>query len=140
MVQTKFCFKRVFIYFFIATIIFPCFSYAAQNNYLCVIKSELHVNDDGLLIPHKNPLNIGKNFQINKNTGEIKGYPFTNATAGRVEVITKGDSRKSFEVLSTSSPNGRVLSDLIIVEEWHKSLNKPFSAISGWSVYSGTCK
>lgn len=112
---------------------------AGEIEYSCVIKSELVTTDNGNLRPNKNHQNIGKVFIIDKLNGHISGYLLGNATAGKVEIITSGGKGQSFVILSTSSPTGKVTTDLLVIEAWNKSPNKPFTAVSGSNVYSGTC-
>lgn len=112
---------------------------AGEIEYSCVIKSELVTTDNGNLRPYRNPIDVGKIFIIDKLNGRISGYPFRNSTAGKVEIITSGGKGQSFVILSTSSPTGKVTTDLIVIEAWNNSPNKPFTAVSGSNVYSGTC-
>lgn len=112
---------------------------AGENNYHCYIQSELSTTDNGILENRKKPLYIGNRFHVNKLSGLISGEPFSNLTAGKIEIVTQAGEGRNFEVLSSSSPNGRVLTDLIVIQSWNKSSKKPFTAISSSSVYSGIC-
>lgn len=131
--------RRAFI---ITLLLVPLTSGAGPLEYVCTVKSELFVGDDGLLKPHKNPIEVGRTFAIDRTTGRIVGRPFSNSTASEVKVLNRGGSKHSFEVLSVSSPTGKVTTDLVAVHEYVKSEEKPFIGVESGigSVYSGTCK
>ena len=118
----------------------PTVCVAGPFEYVCTIKQELSVTNDGNLQPHKNPIEVGNTFGIDHKTGKIIGRPFTNSTARKIEIITQGDSSRNFEVLSASSQTGKATTDLVIVHEWQKGPEKAFIGLSSGAVYSGTCK
>lgn len=126
--------------FLIFLLLVPTVCAAGPFEYVCTIKQELSVTSDGSLKPHKNPIEVGKTFGIDRRTGKVVGRPFTNSTAREIEIITQGDSSRNFEVLSASSLTGKATTDLVIVHEWQKSLEKAFIGLSSGTVYSGTCK
>jgi hypothetical protein len=121
-------------------LLLPAASTAGPLEYVCTVKQELSVTDDGNLKPYKNPIEIGNTFSIDRKTGKIIGRSFSNSTAREVQIITQGDSSRNFEVLSASSPTGKATTDLVIVHEWKKGLEKPFVGLESGMVYSGTCK
>ncbi len=130
--------NRVLLFFVLCL---PLASGAGPTDYVCTIKQELSVTDDGNLTPHKKPIEIGNTFAIDRKTGKILGRPFSNSTAREVKVITQGDKTHNFEVLSASSPTAKVTTDLIVVHEWMKSHEKTFVGLSSeGTTYSGTCK
>lgn len=126
------------LFFFL--MLLPPVCAAGQFEYVCTIKQELSVTDEGNLNPHKNPIEVGNTFGIDRRTGKIIGRPFSNSTAREVKVITQGDSSRNFEVLSASSPTGKATTDLVIVHEWQNGLVKTFVGLSSGTVYSGTCR
>lgn len=129
--------NRTFLLFLLLV---PAVCTAGPFEYVCTIKQELSVTDDGNLKPHKNPIEIGNTFAIDRKTGKIIGRPFNNSTAREVKIITQGDSRRNFEVLSASSPTGKATTDLVIVHEWEKGYEKTFVGLESNTVYSGKCK
>ena len=118
----------------------PTVCAAGPFEYVCMIKQELSVTNDGNLKPHKNPIEVGNTFGIDRRTGKIIGRPFTNSTAREIEIITQGNSSRNCEVLSASSQTGKATTDLVIVQEWQKGPEKTFIGLSSGAVYSGTCK
>lgn len=119
----------------------PLTCVAGPTDYVCTVKQELYVTDDGNLNPHNKPIEIGNTFAIDRKTGKILGRPFSNSTAREVKVITQGDSTRNFEVLSSSSPTSKATTDLIVVHEWMKGHEKTFVGLSSeGTTYSGTCK
>jgi len=126
--------------FLFLSLLAPVVCDADPLGYVCTIKQELSVTDDGNLESYKNPIEIGNIFGIDRRTGKIIGRPFSNSTAREVKIITQGDSSRNFEVLSASSPTGKVTTDLVIVHEWQKGHEKAFIGLSSGTVYSGTCK
>lgn len=124
----------------IIPLLVPAISVAGPSEYVCTIKQELSVDDDGKLTPYKNPIESGNTFAIDRRSGKIIGRPFNNSTAREVQVVTQGSGTRNFEVLSASSPTGKATTDLVIVQEWEKGHMKPFVGLSSGTVYSGLCK
>lgn len=129
--------NRTFLFFLLLA---PVVCDAGTLEYVCTIKQELSLTDDGNLESYKNPIEIGNTFGIDRRTGRIIGRPFSNSTAREVKIITQGDSSRNFEVMSASSPTGKATTDLVIVREWQKGHKKSFVGLSSGTVYSGTCK
>ena len=127
---------------FVLLLLLPIASGAGPFEYVCTIKQELSVASDGSLKPYKNPIEVGNTFAIDRKTGKIIGKPFNNSTAGEVKVLNGGSTKHSFEVLSVSSPTGKVTTDLIAVHEYMKGQEKTFIGVESGTgtVYSGTCK
>lgn len=120
----------------------PLTCHADTLQYFCVVKSEISVDDNGVLTPPRNQTMVGKSFSINRKTGKIIGALFRNSTASEVKVLNRGSDVHSFEVLSVSSPTGKVTTDLVAVHEYVEKEEKPFIGVEsgiGW-MYSGTCK
>lgn len=129
--------NRAFLFFLLLV---PAVCAAGPFEYVCTVKQELSVTNDGNLKLHKNPIEVGNTFGIDRRTGKIIGRPFSNSTAREVKIITQGDSSRNFEVLSASSPTGKATTDLVIVHEWQKGFEKTFVGLESGTVYSGTCK
>ena len=129
--------KRLLIFLWL---LLPAVGAAGPLEYICTVKQELSVTDDGNFKPHKNPIEVGNIFGIDRKTGRIIGRPFSNSTAREVQIITQGDSSRNFEVLSASSPVGKAETDLVIIHEWEEGLEKTFVGLQSNTVYSGTCK
>lgn len=131
------CMIRTLLVFFLTM---PAFCFAGPFEYVCTVKQELSVANNGYLKSYSNPIEIGNKFAIDRRTGRIIGRPFSNPTANKIEVITQGDNSRNFEVLSTSSPTGKATTDLVIVHEWQKGPEKTFVGLSSGEVFSGICK
>ncbi|MGZ0019940.1 hypothetical protein [Nitrosomonas sp. sh817] len=129
--------NRTFLFF---SLLAPVVCDAGPLEYVCTIKQELSVTNDGNLKSYENPIEVGNTFGIDRRTGKIIGRPLSNSTAREVKIITQGDSSRNFEVLSASSPTGKATTDLVIVHEWQKDHEKAFIGLSSGTVYSGTCK
>lgn len=113
---------------------------AAPTQYVCTVVQELFLDNSGTLTPYKRALEVGNTFVVDRLSGKIIGRPLTNLTARRIEVVTRGNKGRNFEVFSPSvSGIGKAQSGLLVIREWEVGSEKPFVAFDG-DIYSGTCK
>lgn len=119
----------------------PSLSSGAVMEYKCLVHTELSLDSNGTLKPYRLPQHLGKTFDVDRLAGTIVGAPLRNLTAGAVRVLQKGDSDHTFQLLSLSSPTGKVTTDFLTVLEFVPEKQKPFLAMtSGGVVYAGVCE
>ena len=116
---------------------------AGTSSYQCMISEQLQLQDDGRLLRPSNAWLIGKRFSIDRATGRIVGPEggFWSAADSKFTVLATGNDRNSFKVQIAwpAASNGMHLT-VISVDEFVKSMPKPFLAISGSEASSGLCE
>ena len=101
----------------------------------------MSLQDNGSLEPYARPIEIGKTFGVDRISGKVVTAPLRNLTAAEIKVLNRGDKDHTFELLSVSSPTGKVTTDLLVIQEFVKSKDKPFVAVTSvGEVYSGICE
>lgn len=114
---------------------------AGEVSYDCAIKQETFLRDDGSLKPYPRNLYVGQKFVVDRIKGAIVGQLLQNSTASEIVILNEGTDKRPFELLSISSINGKVTTDLLVVQHNLPDTVKPFVALaSTGNVYSGTCK
>lgn len=122
-------------------LLIPALCGAADLEYKCTVKGEMFLQDDGNLKPHARPVEIGKQFAVDRVSGKVVSAPLRNLTAAEIRVLNRGDKDHTFELLSVSSPIGKATTDLLVIHEFVKNKNKPFVAVTSiGEVYSGICE
>ena len=128
------------IYIFLGLLI-PLLCGASDLEYKCTVKGEVFLQDDGNLKPHARPIEIGKQFAVDRISGKVINGPLRNLTAAEIRVLNRGSKDHTFELLSVSSATAKATTDLLVIHEFVKSKNKPFVAITSvGEVYSGICE
>ena len=122
-------------------LLIPALCGAADLEYKCVVKGEMFLQDNGYLKPHARPVDIGKQFAVDRVSGKVVSAPLRNLTAAEIRVLNRGDKDHAFELLSVSSPTGKANADLLVIHEFVKNKSKPFVAVTSiGEVYSGICE
>jgi hypothetical protein len=122
-------------------LLIPAICNAADLEYKCTVKGEISLQDDGNLKPHARPIEIGKQFVVDRVSGKVVSAPLRNLTAAEIRVLNRGSKDHTFELLSVSSPTGKATTDLLVIHEFVKNKNKPFVAVTSvGEVYSGICE
>lgn len=128
------------IYILLALLI-PALCIADDLEYKCTVKGEMFLQDDGSLKPHARPIEIGKQFAVDRVSGKVVSAPLRNLSAAEIRVLNRGGKDHTFELLSVASPIGKATTDLLVIHEFAKNKNKPFVAITSvGEVYSGICE
>ncbi len=129
---------RIYI---LLSLLMPALCSAADLEYRCTVKAELFLQGNGNLEPHVRPIEIGKTFAVDRVGGKVISAPLRNLTAAEIRVLSRGDEDHTFELLSVSSPTGKVSTDLLVIREFVKNKRKPFVAVTSiGEVYSGICE
>ena len=126
---------------FIAILLVSTTCHAGLLEYSCTVRTELSLNDDGLLKPYPLPQAVGSTFIVDRQRGTILGKPMRNTTAAEVRVLSRGSKESAFKVISIASDGaGKATTDLLTIHEFVSPRQKPFVALTSLGeVYSGTC-
>lgn len=118
-------------------------AWAGAKGYLCTVRAELHLNDDGMLLPYPNPIALGKQFAIDRRTGNLieKAPSWWSMPGEKVMVLSNGNFSSNFVVtyVSPAADNG-VFYTVLSVQEYASIEKKPFLLSSSSSVYAGFCE
>lgn len=116
-------------------------SYAADNDYSCVVKSALVVTAEGTPDTYwTNKNKVGENFIVDRITGRIIGGPLDNSKLDN-KIIDKGTSEMPFQVFSQSKQ--RTHTTHLQIQEFVNLSEKPFIGTTTLyypGVYFGLCK
>lgn len=116
----------------------------ADDNYKCVIdRVEQSHTDSGSSVNLYRNSYIGKVFNVERNSGLMVGA-LNNSYITIPQIIDKGSKSNSYKVITTlkldeGTGNGSNLYALII-DEFVKSQNKPFTFLQNNMVYFGNCE
>jgi hypothetical protein len=135
--------KRALLFVLSTIVFYPIHAIAGTTGYNCVVLQELHLDENGLLKPYPNPLELGKKFSVSRTTGALveQNASFWSPRDAKIFLHAVGNSENSFIVgyVAPSGGGGAHVTQLRI-EEFTKGKVKPFMLTSGASVYSGTCE
>lgn len=129
-------------YALLLLLLFPVASFAGESTYLCTTKQIMELSDNGLMERHAGAYEqlIGKQFSINRNTGEMTGLPFATKSYKNITVLDKGSGVNSYKAIVTSHPPN-VWIEYIYVAEQHSGKMKPFwGTDDGNKIFSGQCE
>lgn len=111
--------------------------------YQCEIKQQMEGKDDGTVETPQLPWLIGARFAIERKSGRIVGPESSMWTFADSEfqVLASGNEGNSFiSTASSPSAGGGVHLTVINVREYASGRRKPFTAMSGSTVYAGLCE
>jgi len=111
----------------------------ARDGYECTIKSGRTVSDEGSFKDGGYPsLFVGKSFTVDRQTGRMLGVLQNhNGQFGQPQVVDRGGPEQSYKAVTIYAPNAAV--DLLQVQQFAESREKPFLFVSSANVYAGTC-
>jgi hypothetical protein len=114
---------------------------AGNFHYECTVLSGLAVDDAGKLNRHWTTTGwVEKTFTVDRITGRVIGGPLDNAKMA-IEVIDRGDSEMSFQVISRLKKPTHT--SHLEINEWVKGDVKPFlgtTTLGYPGAYSGLCR
>ena len=117
------------------------FNTLADNNFKCVVKDAVTLESDGTLdsLSDVAKFKLGKEFVVNRQTGQMTGGGFNNTMSGFKPVVYDYlPSENSYKSITIYEPNYTV--DYLEIRVYAKSKRKPFFFKSAWgSVVSGYC-
>ena len=123
-------------------LIFSLTTKAEHNSYTCLIKQVIEVKDNGLMDKHEGIYKgyIGKEFTIDRVSGEMIGDAFATTYDKTITVIDKGSKDNAYKAIVTSHPPN-IWVKYINVNEFHSTKNKSFWGNSDTNtILSGQCK
>lgn len=115
---------------------------AGEIGYMCTVKTEFHLSDDGSLSSYRNPLALGGQFAVDRQTGTLieKGPSFFVSANSIINVLSHGNSESYFvATYALPATDQGIFYTVLAVQEFADGKEKPFLMSSGGSVYAGTC-
>ena len=112
---------------------------AGTDSYFCVVKTELHLDDDGTLEQYPKPLALGEKFAVDRATGRrIENTPWWGTDGEKITLLAAGNESNSFVAVYTAEAGGEgVFLMTLRIEEFAKNDTKPFLLTASGSVYAG---
>jgi len=125
----------------IILIMFSFNSHATESTYICVVEQVLELSEQGKLLETKGTYTsvIGNKFTIDRNHGDMIGYPFTTKSYKSITVLDKGSKENAFKSISISHPPN-IWAMYIYVKEFQEGKYKPFWGNEGSYIFSGNCE
>lgn len=116
---------------------------AGEIGYMCTVETELHLNDDGSLSTYPNPLALGEQFAVDRQSGTLieKNTSFFVSANSIIKVLSHGNSESYFvATYALPATDKGIFYTVLRVQEFADGNKKPFLLSSGGSVYAGTCE
>lgn len=129
-------------YTLLLLLLLPVVSFSGERTYRCTIEQILELSDNGMMEKHAGVYErlIGKQFSVNRETGEMSGLPFATKPYAKVTVLDNGGSGNSYKAIVTSHPPNMWVMYIYVAEQ-HGGRKKPFwGADDGDKIYSGLCE
>ena len=129
---------------YLLTLLFILFSlqlHSAESIYICTVDQVLELSDKGILEETKGTYTsvIGKRFTIDRNSGDMIGYPFATKSYKSITVLDKGSTENAYKSISISHPPN-IWAMYVYVKEFQKGKMKPFWGNEGSYIFSGNCE
>jgi hypothetical protein len=125
---------------FIATVIFSVSAYAG-NDFKCTVHDAFTLGMNGNIDQSSNvaKISLGKEFTVNRQTGQITGGGFVNTMSGQMpQVYDYLPSENGYKAITIYKPNFTV--DYLQINEYVESPKKPFIYKGAWSkTVTGLC-
>lgn len=113
----------------------------AQSNFKCVVIDGVTLNEHGVLTHTSNVarMNIGKEFVVNRATGQVTGGGLTNTMSDQMPVVLDYlPDENGYKAVTIYKPNPTV--DYLQINEYASGKAKPFFWKGAWgAMLSGTC-
>lgn len=116
---------------------------AGDKSYHCVISDQLLLAEDGSFDKLSDNTLVGKRFSIDRNTGYMTGPENTSLllSGQKTTILAHGNADNSFVMDSVAPARaGGVHLTTVRVDEFKKSVKKPFLIVSGAYILSGLCE
>jgi hypothetical protein len=116
-------------------------AFSGKFGYECVVESSYRVSGEGELIRNSTMVFEGEKFSVSRETGEVAGFQAVSSMrAKQLSVINQGTSEMSFKSIALfSHPNVGGEINVIEIEEFVESDEKPFVMMRGVTIFSGIC-
>ena len=113
----------------------------ALRDFKCTVLDSVVLSSEGLLDKKSDLASnyIGKEFVVNRSTGQISGSGFTNTMSGQQpQVFEYLPEENAFKAITVYSPNYTV--DYLQINTYAESAEKPFFYKGAFgTMVSGTC-
>ena len=113
----------------------------AGEDFKCVVTESVELLKNGELSRETNVArsNIGKEFVVNRRTGQMTGGGFTNTMSGQMpKVYNHLPQENGFKALTIYEPDYTI--DYLKINEYVDGPEKPFLYIGAWGeIVSGKC-
>jgi hypothetical protein len=106
--------------------------------YICVVKGSYALEDGELRISNQAQLLKNLKFNVNRQTGEMRGTAGFESKAWSTKILDYGSSEQAFKVSYVSS-YGFVHVRLLQIQEFSSGRNKDFIFTDGTEVHTGAC-
>ena len=119
-------------------LLFPSFSFAEQNQYVCEVFGEYNVNEDGIF-KEIDSLFVGQSFTVDRDSGSVIGKPFATDNYGEKHtVVHRGDKSGAFKLITTlENPN---MIQILSIDQAVNGKVKPFWGTDSHFVFTGLCE
>ena len=125
-------------YLFVGLMFVSINVFSAFDAFSCVVKQAQFVSNDGLLVDQaRYQYLVAQEFNVDKNTGAIVGAFTTDNIKKQPAIIDYGSKNQAFKVIIAHYPETTV--DLLLIEVYSSSSQKPFTFITLGSVFTGLC-
>ncbi len=125
-------------YLFVGLMFVSINVYSAFDAFSCVVKQAQFVSNDGLLVDQaRYQYLVAQEFDVDNNTGAIVGAFTTDNIKKQPAIIDHGSKSQDFKVIIAHYPKTTV--DLLLIEVYSSSSQKPFTFITLGSVFTGLC-
>lgn len=113
----------------------------ASNDFKCTVNKVYALNDNGVLVSESGftAPDVGDEFVVNRQSGQISGRKITNTMSGKSpQVYSHLPAYNSYTAITIYEPNLTV--DLLQIHEYVKSESKPFIFKGAFGeVVTGVC-
>ena len=113
----------------------------ASNNFKCSVLDAYTLGENGKIDQSSNVAKktIGKEFTVNRQTGQITGGGFVNTMSGQMpQVFDYLPSENGYKAITIYKPNFTV--DYLQIKEYVESPKKPFIYKGAWgTTVTGLC-
>ena len=136
--MTKIIRDFIFCIFFLLSIESP----AETEGYICKIIEIQELNKSGRFIQYEGLYKqfIGTSFSIDRTSGKVIGFPFSNESYKEIRVLSRGSKENSFKQIAVSHPPN-IWIQYLYVAEYEEGPKKPFwGTTDGDYIYSGNCQ
>jgi hypothetical protein len=124
----------------ITSVLFSLSTYAS-NNFKCSVLDAFTLGKNGKIDQSSNVAKnaLGKEFTVNRQTGQITGGGFVNTMSGQMpQVFDYLPFENGYKAITIYTPNFTV--DYLQINEYIESLKKPFVYKGAWgTTVTGLC-
>ncbi|MFY2509331.1 hypothetical protein ACN3E9_13820 [Vibrio pectenicida] len=125
---------------FVVSVVFSMSTHAS-NNFKCIVLDAFTLEENGKIDQSSNVAKnaLGKEFTVNRQTGQITGGGFVNTMSGQMpQVFDHLPSENGYKAITIYKPNFTI--DYLQINEYVESPKKPFVYKGAWgTTVTGLC-